>query len=160
MGTPHANKLIDLVRLIIKSIGKPRIIITDHGNQFKGKFEDAFDGVAAVKGKVRQPSFNGKVERVFQTLRIWFRSSVLPLSIQSLQHRFDRFQTWYNEHRPHAALEGQTPIEAWDGVQLPSPIPIHQAEMYDVDVGITRQPYRGDPSLPIVSIRNQRKEVA
>lgn len=82
------------------------------------RFESAFENVRVVKGKVRQPSFNGKVERLLRPLRIWLRRTVLPISIRPLQRRLDLFQAWYNEHGPHAALDGRTPNEACDGVEL------------------------------------------
>jgi hypothetical protein len=159
-GKPNSVKLIDLVQSTIETFGKPRFIITDHGSQFKDKFETALEGITVVKGKVRQPSFNGKVERLFRTLRIWLRHAILPISIRPLQRRFDQFLSWYNEHRPHAALDGRTPNEAWDGVELPVPIPIRQAELCEVDVDVTRHSYRGYPYLPIVSIYIERKEAA
>ena len=90
--------------------GRFRFIITDHGGQFTETFTKMLkrSGITVVKGKVRQPSFNGKVERPFRTLRLWLRVAVLPVGIAAQQRRLDRYRTWYNEHRPHAALGGRT----------------------------------------------------
>ena len=161
-GTPTTAEMLSLVRSAIKSCGRPRFIITAHGGQFMHTFKTKLEhsGIIVVKGKVRQPSFNGKVERLFQTLRIWLRMAILPLSISSLRRRLDHYRTWYNEHRPHSALDGRTPDEAWGGVKLPTPIPIRAADPDEIVVQVQRRSYRGDPALPIITIRVSRKEAA
>ena len=113
-----------------------------------------------VKGKVRQPSFNGKIERLFRTLRIWLRIAVLPISVRPLQRRLDHYKDWYNEHRPHASIGGRTPDEAWEGVELPTPIPIRAADHDQIIISADRRSYRDDPALPVITIRVDRKEAA
>ncbi len=159
-GTPTTANMIHIVQSTIESFGKPRFIITDHGSQFQDRFESALPSIDVIKGKVRQPSFNGKAERLFRTFRAWLRAALLPLSTRPLQRRLDCFRDWYNEHRPHAALNGQTPNEACEGVELPASIPIRQAELCEVEIDVSRRSYRGDPHLPIVSVRIARKEAA
>lgn len=39
---------------------------------------------------VRQPSFNGKVERLFKTLHIWLRLTFLSTHKKCIQHALDR----------------------------------------------------------------------
>ncbi len=72
----------------------------------------------------------------------------------------DRFAEWYNEHRPHSALDDRTPNEVHAGVELPEPIPFRAIESIDVLIDIDKQPYRGDPSLSVISISVARKEAA
>ena len=62
--------------------------------------------------------------------------------------------------RPHAALYGRTPAEAWEGIELPEPIPILATHSDGIVVQVQRRSYRGDPGLLIVTIRVARKEVA
>ena len=161
-GTPTTQDTLRVVRSAIKSFGQPRFIITDQGGQFAASFTAALEhrGISVVKGKVRQPSFNGKVERLFRTLRLWLRVAVLPLGIASLQRRLDRYRTWYNEHRPHAALDSRTPEEAWQGVDSPDPIPIRVTDSEEIAVQVQRRSCRGDAALPIITIRVARKEAA
>ncbi len=144
------------------SFGKPRFLICDHGGQFTGRFTAMIktDGITVVQGKVRQPSFNGKVERLFRTLRIWLRITVVPISSRPLQRRLDHYKSWYNQHRPQASLGGRTPDEAWNRIELQKPIPIRAADPDEIAVQVRRRSYRDDPALPIVTIRIDRKEAA
>ena len=62
------------------------------------------------------------------------------------------FGVWFNEHRPHSALRGLTPQEAWEGHILPEPIPIRTRDQLHPRVDIHRRHYRGDPRLPVIDI--------
>jgi len=68
-----------------------------------------------VSGKVRCPSFNGKVERFFRTFRGWSRGLLVAFLADKvrtsrwLQRRLNIFREWYNEIRPHQAIGGRTP---------------------------------------------------
>ncbi len=161
-AAPTTADMLSVVRSAIKSFGHPRFIITDHGSQFMDTFKTKLrhGGITVVQGKVRQPSFNGKVERLFRTLRIWLRITVVPISSRPLQRRLDDYKSWYNQHRPHASLGGRMPDEAWKCIELQKPIPMRAADPDEIVVQVRRQAYRGDPALPIVTIRVDRKEAA
>ena len=161
-GIPTTADMLRLVRSASKSFRQPRFIITDDGGQFMGTFMVKLEqiGITVVQGKVRQPSFNGKVERFFRTLRSWLRIAVLPISVLLLQRRLDRYKSWYNEHRPHASICGRTPNEAWEGIELAVSIPIRAADPDEIVVCVDRHSYRDDPTFPIVKIRVDRKEAA
>ena len=77
-----------------------------------------------------------------------------------MQRRLDHYRTWYDEHRPHAVLDGRTPEEVWEGTELPAPIPIRTTNPDDIVVADQRRSYRGEPALPIITIRMDRKEAA
>ena len=66
--------------------------------------------------------FNGKIERLLKTLRLWHRFSLMPLITSGIQHWLDRFCDWHNTRRPHQALGHLTPEEAWSGWEPPNPI--------------------------------------
>ena len=161
-GTPSTDDMVRLVRSAVKSFGTPRFLITDHGSQFADRFTAIIEneGVTIVKGKVRQPSFNGKVERLFRTIRVWLRIALLPISVRPLQRRLDDYAAWFNQHRPHAALGGCTPDEAWQGVDLPEAIPIRATDPDEFKVGVLRQPYRGDPRMSVITIELERSKAA
>ena len=109
-------------------------------------------GITQIKGRVRSPMFNGKVERLFKTLRLWQRFTLLPLTTSGIQRRLDRFCDWHNTLRPHQALGQLTPQEAWSGRELPDPIPIRAADRLEVAADVRRVNYRGDPRLPVPQI--------
>ncbi len=59
---------------------------------------------------------------------------------------------WFNNHRPHTALGGRTPIEAWCHEALPEPIPIYARDDETPEIDVRRINYRGDPGLPVIRI--------
>ena len=82
-GTPTTEDTLRVIRSAIRSLGQPRFIITDHGGQFAESFMAKLKhrDITVVKGKVRQPSFNGKIERLFRSLRLWLRIAALPVGV-------------------------------------------------------------------------------
>jgi len=125
--TPRSRDMVRLVRQAVKESGKPQFLITDHGCQFRSAFHEAMKNrlrIRHVRSKVRTPYLNGKIERAFLPLKLWWLGVLPSLVIRSLQRRLDDYQFWYNEHRIHSALGVLTPQEAWEGVEPPAPIPI------------------------------------
>ena len=119
-------QMVNLVSGAVRQFGQPRLLITDHGSQFRKVFKQAVDRmeITLVKGRVRQPSFIEKVERVFRTLRQWFRLALLPLSDQDIQRRLNTWKLRYNTMRLHSSLGHLTPQEAWQNIDPLDPIPI------------------------------------
>jgi transposase InsO family protein len=152
--TPRAGDMAALVRRVAKQFGKPRFVITDHGTQFRRQFRTAMKktGIIAVQARVRAPFLNGKIERAFRTFRIWWRLVLTGLTQRGIQRRLDHFEAWFNKHRPHSALQGRTPQEAWEGRVLPEPVPIRARDQLQPQSEIRRRHYRGDPRLPVVEI--------
>ena len=114
----------------IKEHGKPASILSDHGTTFysmeserreKGmtEFEKCplRHKIRFILGRVNHPQTNGKIEKffdIFETKIKWFSS--IP-----------EFMKWYNEVRPHGALDLKTPVEAYyakmpqlDAIEYPS----------------------------------------
>jgi transposase InsO family protein len=154
-GRPTSSDMIGLVSRAIRSCGLPRFLITDHGSQFRRRFRHAMTNrdITQVRGRVRSPTFNGKIERFFKTLRLWQRFTLLPLTVSGIQRRINNFTLWYNTTRPHQAIGGLTPEEAWLGQEPSSPIPIRAGDQLEPAIEIRRKHYRGDPRLPLLSIR-------
>jgi transposase InsO family protein len=152
--TPRSRDMAGLVRRAAKEFGKPRFIITDHGAQFREQFHAALDrkGIRHVRGRVRAPYLNGKMERAFRTFKLWWRLVLTGLARSSIQRRLDHYHHWYNQHRPHSALRGLTPEEAWAGVALSEPIPFRQRDAVKPHIRIRRINCRGDSLLPIIEI--------
>jgi transposase InsO family protein len=152
--TPRALEMAALVRRTAQKFGKPRFVITDHGTQFRRQFRTAMKktGIIPVQARVRAPYLNGKIERAFRTFRIWWRLVLTGLTQKGIQRRLDDLAAWFNEHRPHSALHGLTPREAWEGRSLPEPVPIRACDQLEPQIEIGRRHYRGDPRLPVVEI--------
>ena len=142
----------------VRQFGKPENLITDHGTQFRKNFHGEIQnlGIKHLRGKVRAPYLNGKLERAFRTFRIWWRVALCGINRSTLQRQLDRYQHWYNHHRPHSAVNGLTPDEAWNGILQPQPIPIRSRDEAKPHIQILRRHCRGDPHLPIIQITIQK----
>ena len=153
--------MLALVRRAIEKFGKPRFLVCDHGCQFRKWFRERLKrkfGVTPVSGKVRCPTFNGKVERFFRTFRGWSSKLLIAFfadkarTCRWLQRRLGVFRDWYNEFRPHQALDGRTPEEAWAGATRPKPITV-MARDPQPEITVKRKRFRGDHRLPVYDIR-------
>ncbi|MHB8566433.1 MAG: integrase core domain-containing protein [Nitrososphaerales archaeon] len=114
----------------LREHGKPASILSDHGTTFysmeserreKGmtEFEKCLlkHKIRFIVSRVRHPQTNGKIEKffdIFENKIKWFSS-------------IEEFMKWYNEVRPHEALDLKTPVEAsyakmpqLDAIEYPS----------------------------------------
>ncbi len=109
-------------------------------------------GIIPVQARVRAPYLNGKIERAFRTFRIWWRLVLTGLTQRGIQRKIEDFKDWFNEVRPHSALHGLTPQEAWEGRVLAEPVPIRARDRLDPQIEVRRRHYHGDPRLPVLEI--------
>lgn len=103
--------------------GVPAHVMSDNGTCFTGRLlsggEAAFErdlralGVRHIRSTPGHPQTCGKLERWHQTLKKWLRSQPLARTGAELQRQLDDFVDYYNHHRPHRALHGDTPAERW-----------------------------------------------
>ena len=89
---------------------------TDNGSEFGTSFHlHLLDlGVDHVRIKPRTPRLNGKVERSHRIDSEEFYRLVHGQAIDDANVFTEKLQEWedyYNYHRPHGALNGQTPYE-------------------------------------------------
>ena len=157
---PNTQQLLRLVGKTSTQYGTPRRLITDHGSEFQKQFKDGLNelGIKHIRGPVRMPNFNGKIERFFRTLRIWQRSVWLLPKHQNLQKRLVSFQLWYNQYRYHQSLDGLTPDEAWDCFEPEEPIPIRSADWPSYPhIRIQRNRFKDDAHLPVIKIALTRQ---
>jgi transposase InsO family protein len=88
-------------------------VLTDNGGAYRSRpFRKAcrWLGIAAKRTRPYRPQTNGKAERMIQTL---LRKWAYAVPYANSAHRRAALQTWlryYNEDRPHASLNRQTPI--------------------------------------------------
>jgi transposase InsO family protein len=92
-------------------------IQTDNGAEFQSKFHwHVLDrGIRHVYIKPRTPRLNGKVERSHRIdNEEFYRMLDHGIVIDDTNVFNDKLQEWedfYNFHRPHGGLDGQTPYE-------------------------------------------------
>jgi transposase InsO family protein len=92
------------------------VIQTDNGVEFGASFHwHVLDkGAGHVDSKPRTPRRNGKVERSHRIDAEEFYRLLEGVVIDDAQVFNDKLQEWedfYNYHRPHGGLNGQTPYE-------------------------------------------------
>ncbi len=115
--------------------GLPESLLTDNGavftaNSRRGKvvLESQLEllGVQAKHSTPYHPQTCGKVERLHQSLKRFLAKQPPPTSVAVLQLQLDIFRTYYNQQRPHRALDGRTPLVAFNarlkaGPKTPAP---------------------------------------
>lgn len=107
----RVDNVLWLFEQAIHEYGKPKQVLTDHGSQFysmrggTAQF-DSFcreRGIKHILAGVARPTTCGKIERWFGTYdREAWRLTTL-----------DGFVHYYNYERPHMALDGLTPADAY-----------------------------------------------
>ena len=111
-NTMTVDFCLDALDSAIRDCGLPAILNTDQGSQFTGT---AF--VGAVRAHGISLSMDGKgawrdnlfVERLWKSVK--YEEVYLHAydSVTEARHGLTRYFTFYNQGRPHTALDGQTP---------------------------------------------------
>src|SRR6185312_10053396 len=123
----------------ITECGIPAMSLTDNGLVYTGRlhaFESAFEanlrtlGTHTINSTPGHPQTCGKIERFWQTLKKWLRARPAPATLEDLNALLAGFRDFYNHRRPHRALRGATPAEAFTATakarptQQPPPEPV------------------------------------
>jgi len=103
--------------------GIPASVLTDNGAVFTGlprcggrvalEVELGRLGVRFDHSRADHPQTQGKVERFQQTEKKWLAAQPPTKTIAGLEHQLSRFRRYYNEVRPHRALDRKTPWETY-----------------------------------------------
>jgi len=102
--------------------GYPETLLSDNAAVFsgasrKGKvlLETELErlGIRASHATPYHPQTCGKVERFHQSLKRFLARQAPARSLAHLQLQLDTFRAYYNQQRPHRALDGRTPLVAW-----------------------------------------------
>jgi putative transposase len=111
-NTMTVDFCLDALEAAIRAYGRPEILNTDQGSQFTGT---AF--VEVVQQHGISLSMDGKgawrdnlfVERLWKSVK--YEDVYLHAydTVTEARHGLTRYFTFYNQGRPHTALEGQTP---------------------------------------------------
>ena len=102
--------------------GLPYSLLSDNGAVFTGAsrrgkvlLESELErlGVAFKNSRPYHPQTCGKVERLHQTLKRYLSKQPPAHNLDELQGQLDAFAHYYNDMRPHRALGGHTPLQAY-----------------------------------------------
>lgn len=108
--------------------GKPVSTLTDNGMVYTTRLSTAargissgnafetllaLEGIIQKNGRPYKPTTQGKIERLWQTLKLFLKSQNPPRTIDELQQQLDTFRDYYNHVRPHRALGRRTPHSAY-----------------------------------------------
>jgi putative transposase len=132
-------QLLSWLCLTIDQFGKPRALRTDNERCFSSA---VFTWGLKLLGVRHQridrgcPWQNGRIERLFGTLKLCLKRVQFD-SASALDGLLDDFRCWYNHIRPHQNLDGLTPTEAWNGVDvLHPPTPPAEIRFYQTWDGL------------------------
>ena len=112
------------------TFGLPASLLSDNAAVFTGRtrrgkvlleLELERLGIVFKHSTPYHPQTCGKVERFHQTLKLFLARQAPAESIAHLQLKLDAFRTIYNQQRPHRALDGRTPLQAFNARLKASP---------------------------------------
>ena len=119
-----------LERVIRKTKAGPKHLICDQGVQFTSGGFTAWCKRMNIRpryGAVHQYGSIAVIERFIKSLKDeWLRRLIIPLCLETMRHDLSAYTSWFNEHRPHQALDGCTPREIYE-----DRIPLNQARRFE-----------------------------
>ena len=113
------------------TFGLPASLLTDNGAVFTGRqrrgkvileLELERLGIVPKHSTAYHPQTCGKVERFHQTLKRFLKVRRPARSLAELQHQLDIFRVYYNDVRPHRALNRQTPMAVFNALIKAKPL--------------------------------------
>ena len=127
-----SNAAITVTDEAIRRHGAPAFFLTDNGSAFnlsrRGQ-ETSFEkylkchGVTPITGRPGHPTTQGKNERLHQTTQKFLDANRPIYTTERLQTLLNDFEDWYNNHRVHQSLDGQTPAQAYHATPKAQPAP-------------------------------------
>ena len=115
-------KVVQAFSFAAQAYGFPQSSLTDNGLVFTTRLiggKNAYEillarlGVEQKNSRPNHPQTQGKIERFHQTLKKWLAARPKARTVAELQALLDQFKDVYNNQRPHRALNGKTPQEAY-----------------------------------------------
>jgi transposase InsO family protein len=120
--TVKAQDVVDVFHKTAELHGLPACLLSDNGAVFtatprKGKVllqtELERLGITNKNSRPYHPQTCGKIERLHQTLKRYLARQPAAKTLTELQTQLDAFVHYYNHIRPHRALNGRTPLQAY-----------------------------------------------
>ena len=130
--TVKASDVVHAFHSAANEFGLPASLLSDNAAVFtarsrRGKVLLELElerlGIQVKHSTPYHPQTCGKVERLHQTLKRFLRQQPLASSLTQLQLQLDTFRAYYNNRRPHRALDRQTPIAVFNARLKARPAP-------------------------------------
>ena len=121
--TIRAGDVVDTFHAAAREFDLPASLLSDNAAVFTGRsrrgkvlleLELARLGVLHKHSSTYHPQTCGKVERLHQTLKRFLAKQPAAVSLAELQLQLDSFRDYYNQRRPHRALDRQTPAAVFN----------------------------------------------
>jgi transposase InsO family protein len=122
-ATVKAADVVQVFHEAAQQYGYPASCLSDNGAVFSGKsrkgkvlLESELErlGIQGKHSTPYHPQTCGKVERLHQTLKKYLAQQAPAQSLGHLQLQLDAFRGYYNNVRPHRALNKKTPLFAFN----------------------------------------------
>ncbi|PRX64254.1 integrase-like protein [Nonomuraea fuscirosea] len=109
-------------------IGDFRFLIRDRDGKFTALFDEVVraEGIRVVLTAPQAPRMNAIMERWVGSVRRELLDRILVMNERHLRKVLAEYETYFNRHRPHRALQQASPLRA-----LPDPV--------DADIKVTRR---------------------
>jgi len=135
--TVKASDPVYVLHSASNTFGLPASLLSDNAAVFTGRtrrgkvlleLELERLGIVFKHSTPYHPQTCGKVERFHQTLKRFLRKQPAAHSLAELQFQLDAFRDYYNNRRPHRALNRQTPLAVFNTLikakpsQQPAPV--------------------------------------
>lgn len=118
-----APNVYEIFLAATQAYGVPAALLCDNAAVFSGsprrgkvviEAELERRGIRCIHSTPYHPQTCGKVERFHQTLKRFLARQTSAPSLAHLQLQLDAFRSYYNQQRPHRALDGRSPLSAFN----------------------------------------------
>ena len=140
LATVKAPNVYEIFRSATEIYGLPASLLCDNAAVFSGSprrgkvvLEAELErlGIRCIHSSPYHPQTCGKVERFHQTMKRFLTRQARPVSLAHLL-QLDTFRDYYNQHRPHRALGGSSPLAAFNARLKAKPDPAQTPTHYRV----------------------------
>jgi len=137
--TAKAADVAEAFGFAVELHGTPASLLCDNGAVFtatprggKVLLQSEMErlGVIAKNSRPYHPQTCGKVERLHQTLKRYLDKQAPAKTLAELQAQLDAFVHYYNAIRPHRALGGRTPLQAYSARIKARPLEVPEPETH------------------------------
>ena len=116
---------INALESAIEKHGKPKHLISDQASVFKGEAFTELIGKYGIKHRFGAIGKHGSIavtERINKTLKHeWLNRIAIIKGFDHLTDLCNEFETWYNNWRPHMALDGIRPNDVYYDTKIIKP---------------------------------------
>ncbi len=113
------------------------------------------EGIRPRYGAVGEHGSIAIIERFIRSLKSeCTRKITVPFRLDRMRHKVACYATWYNQHRPHTALGGRTPMEVYRGLS-----PANEAPRFEPRSRWPRKSRCASPAAVIKGRRGVRLDV-